>query len=155
MDDAVRAVREFIGADPQKGKNAWFTSNNAEGNHSVRQISTFIEGWTVYTVSQYKSLKLKHLETDPRASYLWVDDQPVPRRKNVWMRGTVEVITDKDEVAQFMARRAATLGFTPPVHDDWVRYVIKFTPTYLRAESFLGPDAGNTPVVLKGSDFDL
>ena len=154
MDDAVRAVREFIGADPQKGKNAWFTSNSGNGDHSVRQISTYIEGWTVYTVTQSKSLKLRHLESDPRASYLWVDDQPVPRRKNVWMKGIVDVISDQDEVAEFMARRAANLGFTPPVQ-NWERFVIRFKPTDLRAESFLGADAGNTPVVLKGSDFDL
>lgn len=154
MDDAVRAVRAFIGADPQKGKNAWFTSNNSNGDHSVRQISTFIEGWTVNTITQSKSLKLKHLANDNRVSYLWVDDQPGPRRKNVWMRGTVEIVSDPDEVAAFMERRAAAVGSQVPPR-DWERYLIRFTPHYLRAEGFLGPDAGNTPVVLKGSDFDL
>lgn len=151
-DDAVAAIRAFIGAEPQQGRNAFFISLDREGNPSIRQVSTFIEGWTVWTVSQAQSLKLKHLRRDPRGQYLWVDDQPARRRKNVWMRGAVSILDDQDAVAEFIERRARTLGFQAPPR-DWQRVVMRFEPHYLRAEGFLGDEAGNTPVILRRADF--
>lgn len=151
-DQALAAVRAFIGAEPQQGRNAFFISLDSKGNPSIRQVSTFIEGWTVWTVSQAQSLKLKHLRRDPRGHYLWVDDQPERRRKNVWMRGMVSILDDHDAVAEFMERRARTLGFQAP-RRDWHRVVMRFEPHYLRAEGFLGDEAGNTPVILRRDDF--
>jgi general stress protein 26 len=151
-EEAIKAIREFIGAEPQKGRNAFFASLDSSGSPSFRQISTYIEGWTVYTVSQARSLKLKHLRRDPRASYLWIEDRPERRRKMVWLRGTCEIIEDPDEVAAFMERRATTLGYKVPER-DWHRMVIKFTPDYLRAETFLGEEAGNEPVIIKNDEF--
>lgn len=151
-DEAISAIRAFIGADPQQGREAWFVSLDEQGNPSLRQISTFIEGWTVWTVSQSKSLKVKHLRADPRTSYLWVEDQPVRRRKNVWMRGTAKIVEDQDDVAAFMERRSQALNFRVPER-DWHRVVVRFEPEYLRAESFLCADAGNTPVILRTADF--
>ena len=151
-EEATAAVRAFIGADPQQGRNAFFISLDHAGNPSIRQVSTFIEGWTVWTVSQAKSLKLKHLRRDPRGQYLWVEDQPVRRRKNVWMRGEVAIVEDPEEVAAFMERRARTLGVRAPER-DWHRVLLCFQPTYLRAEGFLGEEAGNTPVILRSADF--
>jgi hypothetical protein len=151
-DEAIAAVRAFIGAEPQQGRNAFFISLDREGNPSIRQISTFIEGWTVWTVSQATSLKVSHLRRDPRGQYLWVEDQPGRRRKNVWMRGEVTIVEDQDDVAAFMERRARTLGFRVPER-DWHRVLLRFQPTYLRAEGFLGEQAGNTPVILRAADF--
>lgn len=156
MNDAIQSIRAFIGADPQAAKNAWFVSTALNGDHSVRQVSTFIEGWTVYTITQSKSLKLKHLAKNPRATYLWVDGKVEHRRKNVWMKGTTEVITDPDEVGAFLTRRAAALGAPARNESDpMIRYLIKFTPTYLRAESFVSHAMGTPPTVLRGKDFDL
>ncbi|MCS6802160.1 MAG: hypothetical protein RMM58_06060 [Chloroflexota bacterium] len=149
---AIAAIRAFIGAEPQQGRNAFFISLDRRGNPSIRQVSTFIEGWTVWTVSQAQSLKLKHLRRDPRGQYLWVEDQPARRRKNVWMRGTVTLIEDEGAVAEFMERRSRALGFSVPQR-DWQRVVMRFEPDYLRAEGFLGEEAGNTPVIMRRGEF--
>jgi hypothetical protein len=150
--EAVAAVRAFIGAEPPQGRSAFIISLDARGNPSVRQVSTYIEGWTVWTVSQAGSLKVRHLRADPRASYLWVEDQPQRRRKNVWLRGRVTVVNAPEEVAAFLERRSRTLGFRVPER-DWQRVVLRFQPEYLRAEGFLGEEAGNTPVILRKADF--
>lgn len=151
-DEAIAAIRAFIGAEPLQGRNAFFVSLDRQGNPSIRQISTYVEGWTVWTVSQAGSLKVKHLRRDPRGQYLWVEDQPVRRRKNVWMRGSVTIVEDQDEVAAFMERRAKALGFRVPER-DWHRVVLRFQPEYLRAEGFLGEEAGNAPVILRSEAF--
>ena len=154
VTDAIQAIREFIGAEPPKNRAAWFVSNAVNGDHSVRQVNTYIEGWTVYTISQSKSLKLKHLASNNKASYLWVDDKDEHRRKNVWMKGTVDIVTDPDEVAAFLKRRQAAFG-RPHQNESapMIRHLIRFTPDYLRAESFVSHDMGAAPTVLKGADF--
>lgn len=154
MSEVIQSIRDFIGADPAKNRSAWFVSNAVNGDHSVRQVNTYIEGWTVYTVSPAESLKMKHLERNNKASYIWVENQGEQRRKNVWMKGTVDVITDPAEINDLLTRRAAAFG-APHRYEarQFERQIIRFKPTYLRAESFVSHESGTPPFVMKAADF--
>ncbi|MCS7001281.1 MAG: pyridoxamine 5'-phosphate oxidase family protein [Dehalococcoidia bacterium] len=153
MDSSVARVREFIGAEPIAGKNAFLTTFRRNGQPYLRQVSTFFNGWTVETISREPATKVDHLRANPAAVYLWVETCPEFRRRNVWMYGSVEIVEDPAVVQEFLERRQATIGTKiPPV--TYRRVLLRFTPTFLRGEGFQdtsanGYKANEPPVILR------
>jgi hypothetical protein len=112
-------------------------------------VSAFVEGWTVGTISQGEHLKNQHIRNNPIVAYLWVEKCPEEDRwlKSVWMQGTCEIIEDEAEVQAFFDRREAATGVgNNHPNDQWVKLLLRTTPTLVRAEGFLGP---NKPVLIR------
>ena len=140
----LQEIREFIGQRPP-AVNSFLITLRSTGTPFVRQVSTFIEGWTIQTISNAANLKVKHVRANPNVTYLWVQQRPQFGARNVWINGTAEVISDPAEVQAFLERRAAATG-TPVPPAEFERVVIRVTPTFLRAEGFA---AGPRPEVVR------
>lgn len=117
--------------------NSFLITHRADGTPFLRQVSAFVEGWTVQTISNAAYLKVKHLRTNPNVTYLWVQQRPQFGARNVWLNGRAELVDDPGQVREFLERRAAATGAPAPVA-DFERVVIRVTPTFLRAEGFSG-----------------
>ncbi|GIW08931.1 MAG: hypothetical protein KatS3mg060_3736 [Dehalococcoidia bacterium] len=138
MEDQQRLqeIREFIG-QRAPAVNSFLITLRADGSPYIRQVATFIEGWTIQTISNAANLKVKHLRANPTVSYLWVQQRPQFGAKNVWVNGKAEIVSDPAEVRAFLERRAAATGTAVP-EVDFERVVIRVVPTFLRAEGFAG-----------------
>ncbi|MFN8532340.1 MAG: pyridoxamine 5'-phosphate oxidase family protein [Dehalococcoidia bacterium] len=139
--ERVRAeVQAFI-----QGKGATFfafmTTMRKDGRPHTRPVATFVEGWTVGTISQDLHLKNQHVRNNPVVGYLWVEQCPPEgiRPKNVWMQGLCEVIDDQAVISDFYQRRQAATGHGDSHADEeWGRLLLRTTPQIVRAEGFLG-----------------
>lgn len=143
-EDAAR-VREEVKAFIRHSAptaNKFLITLRKDGRPHCRPVSTFVEGWTVGTISQGEHLKNQHVRNNPQVGYLWVEACPAQGQwlKSVWMQGTAEVIEDPAEVEAFFKRRqeATGVGNHHP-NDEWVKLLFRTTPTLVRAEGFLGP----------------
>lgn len=143
-EDAERIKSEVLEFIQQSGPNilAYLITLRKDGRPHGRPVSTFVEGWTVGTISQGEHLKNQHVRNNPEVAYLWVELMPRPgeRVRSVWMQGTCEVVEDEKEVSAFFARREAARGVGDRhPEEDWTRLLLRTTPTLVRAEGFLGP----------------
>jgi general stress protein 26 len=112
-----------------------------DGRPHSRPVSTFVEGWTVGTISQDIHLKNQHIRNNPVVGYLWVEQCPNPgiRPKSVWMQGLCTIVEDDDEIDAFYERRAKATGRGDRHSDEeWKRLLFVTTPQVVRAEGFLG-----------------
>jgi hypothetical protein len=134
QQERLEAIRAFISQRPP-AVNAFLITVGRTGEPYLRQVATFVEGWTIQTVSNATNLKVRHLRQNPLATYLWVQQRPQFGAKNVWVRGSAEIVSDPAEVQAFLERRAAATG-TPVPAADFPRVVIRVVPTFLRAEGF-------------------
>ncbi|MFN8535644.1 MAG: hypothetical protein U0556_19065 [Dehalococcoidia bacterium] len=151
MTDEVTRIRLFIGAEPVKATNAFLTTLRRNGEPFTRQVSTFVEEWTVRTIISGPGLAVKHLRHRPIATYLYVESNPpTNRRRNVFLSGIVDLTNDLEAVKDFFERRAAATGWPIPAPGAQ-RTLISFRPLYLRAEGFRTDryDGREPPVVLR------
>ncbi|GIW05556.1 MAG: hypothetical protein KatS3mg060_0361 [Dehalococcoidia bacterium] len=120
---------------------AFLTTLRKDGRPHTRPVATFVEGWTVGTISQDLHLKNQHIRNNPIVGYLWVDQCPAAgvRPRSVWMQGVCEIVEDEAAIADFYRRREAATG-KPDSHadEDWKRLLLRTTPQLVRAEGFLG-----------------
>ncbi len=132
---------------------SWLMTFRKDGRPVMRPVSTFVEGWTVQTITQDIQPKTKHIRNNSTVAYLWVDNQPhhnnrlmVP--KNVFLEGTAELIEDDEVVQEFFARRLRihNHGDAHPGDPDFRRILMKVTPRYLRAEGWV---EGSAPVIIR------
>ena len=148
--ESVRAeVLAFIKQRPP-AVASYLVTLRKDGRPHTRPVSTFIEGWTVGTISQGEHLKNQHIRRNPQVGYLWIELCPAAGRspRSVWMQGTCEVIEDEQEVQDFFARRKAAIG-QGDLHpdEDWKRLLLRTTPTLVRAEGFF--ENHNTPALYR------
>jgi general stress protein 26 len=134
-------VLSFI--QDRSGKSmAYLITLRKDGRPHARPVSTFVEGWTVGTISQGEHLKNQHIRNNPQVGYLWVEMFPAEgqRPKSVWLQGNCEIVEDSKEVQDFFARRQAATGVGDRHPDEeWTRLLLRTRPTLVRAEGFLGP----------------
>ncbi len=136
MQDAIARIRAFLGAEPVVGTNAFLTTIKRNGEPSTRQVSTFVEGWTIRTIGASAGLAIRHLRRNPVAAYLYVETCPsTNRRRNVFLRGAVDLTNDPAAIHAFLERCAAATGWPIPT-PRYERTLISFRPDYLRAEGF-------------------
>lgn len=112
-----------------------------DGRPTGRPVSTFIEGWKIGTISQYEHLKNRHIENNPEVAYLFTELHPAEDRRprSVFVQGKCDIITDADTINAFFDRRKAARGVGDAHPDeDWTRLLLVTSPTYVRAEGFLG-----------------
>ncbi|MFN8535709.1 MAG: pyridoxamine 5'-phosphate oxidase family protein [Dehalococcoidia bacterium] len=144
-EDAERVrdeVRTFI-QHHSPGTAKFLLTHRKDGRSLCRPVSAFTEGWTVGTISQLEHLKNQHIRRNPEVGYLWVEMNPTGDSwlKTVWMNGVCEIVDDRDQIKDFYERRRAVTGFGDAhSDDDWVRLLLRTTPTLVRAEGFLGRD---------------
>ena len=141
--ERVRAeVKAFI-QNHAPGTAKFLITHRKDGRAHCRPVSAFTEGWTVQTISQLEHLKNRHIRNNPQVGYLWVELNPPGDRwlRSVWLQGICEIIEDPAEIQAFYERRRAITGFGD-AHpgDDWVRLLLRTTPSLVRAEGFLGRD---------------
>ena len=144
QSEALRGtILEFI-SDPSQHM-AYLMTRRKNGREIMRPVSTFMEGWTVQTMTQDLQPKTEHVRRDPIVGYLWVghearEDYPGNRwnPKVVWMQGRAELVTDQSEVEAFYGRRekATGSGRQHPVGETL--YLMRTTPEYVRAEGWAG-----------------
>lgn len=146
-------ILEFI-AD-QSQNMAFLMTRRKDGREIMRPVSAFVEGWTVWTITQDVQPKTTHVKNDPVVGYLFVGQEGRAdwqnRRWNpkiVWYQGRAELITDQDEIAKFFERREAAIGSGRSHPPEDTLYLMKVTPEYVRAEGWRGSHA----IVYK--DFD-
>jgi general stress protein 26 len=139
--EALRGeIHDFI-AQYQKIPSFMMTYRK-DGRPIMRPVSTFVEGWTIGTITQDLHPKTQHIRRNPVVGYLWVDTKPrngIPfGPKNVWVQGRAELIEDPDEVQAFFQRRLAAHnhGDAHPTDPNFQRILVRVTPEYLRAEGF-------------------
>lgn len=136
MNDVVARIRAFIGAQPVVGTNAFLTTIRQNGEPFTRQVSTFVEDWTIGTIVSATGVAVRHLRRVPIATLLYVEACPAtPRRRNVFLRGAVDLTSDPTSVQAFLERRATATGWPIPA-PRYERVLLRFQPTYLRAEGF-------------------
>ena len=151
-EDEAERVREDVKAFIAGRNNypAYLITLRKDGRPHTRPVAAFVEGWTVGTISQGQHLKNQHIRNNPQVGYLWVerDSADKPRPKSVWLQGNCEIVDDPAEVEAFFARRAAIIG-RPDAHpdDEYVRLLLRTTPTLVRAEGFL--EAPTKPVLYR------
>ena len=150
-DDAERVrdeVKAFIAQFSTKISKYLITLRK-DGSPHGRPVAAFVEGWTVGTISQGEHLKNTHIRNNPKVAYLFTELHPEPGAplKTVFLSGTCEILDDRKVLNDFYKRRVAA-GGTPDGHpeEDWVRLLLKTTPTLVRAEGFLGQ---NKPAVYR------
>jgi hypothetical protein len=147
-ESARQAIKDFIQLS-SPGTLKMMITLRKDGRPHARPVSAFVEGWTVGTISQGEHLKNQHVRNNPQVGYLWTELHPEVDRwvKTVWLQGTCEVIDDPEIVNAFFERRKAATGVGDNhPDDDWVRLLLRTTPTLIRAEGFLGP---NKPVLIR------
>jgi hypothetical protein len=150
-DEAERVrgeVKAFI-QGPSNGTAKYLITMRKDGRPHGRPVGAFVEGWTVGTISQGEHLKNQHIRNNPQVAYLWTELHPAPggRLRTVWMQGVCKIVDDPNEVEVFFQRRVAAGGL-PDRHpdEDWIRLLLRTTPTLVRAEGFLG---GNKPALYR------
>ncbi|MCS7003341.1 MAG: pyridoxamine 5'-phosphate oxidase family protein, partial [Dehalococcoidia bacterium] len=132
--EKIAELRQFI-STPAPAVNTFLTTIKSDGSPYIRQVSAFVEGWRLGTISNADNLKVTHLRRNPVATYLFVQQQPQFGAKNIWLQGRVEIVDDEAGVQEFLQRRAAATG-RPVPQAEFKRVVIYTTPTFLRAEGF-------------------
>ena len=145
--EALRGqIQDFI-SDPSQHM-AYLMTRRKDGREIMRPVSTFVEGWTVHTMTQDLQPKTKHVQRDPIVGYLWVghearEEYPGNRwnPKVVWMQGQAEVVTDQSEVDAFYARREKATGTGRQHPEGETLYLIRTAPEYVRAEGWAGMHA--------------
>ncbi|MFN8535173.1 MAG: pyridoxamine 5'-phosphate oxidase family protein [Dehalococcoidia bacterium] len=137
--ERVRAeVKEFI-------RTTWpgfLVTLRKDGRPHGRPVDTFVEGWTVGTISQGEHLKNAHIRNNPQVAYLWMESPPTRggRLRCVWLQGVCQVVDDPEELAAFYRRREAATGVgARHADEEWTRLLLVTTPSLVRAEGFLGP----------------
>jgi general stress protein 26 len=146
-EDKKAEIQAFINQRPP-AVHAFMTTLKRDGSPYIRQVSTFIEGWTIYTVSRFTNLKMKHLRNNSRVTYMWVAPEAEYGAVNVWVQGDIEIVDDPAKVQEFLEHRAAATGRPiPTVQYD--RLYLRLQPTFLRAEGFMGRQ---TPIFLHAED---
>jgi hypothetical protein len=134
LEPIVAEIREFMGRRHPE-VSAFLITLKKDSTPYVRQIGTFLEGWTVNTISRPNNMKMTQLRRNPSATYIWIQQFPDRLARNVWVQGDIEIIDDPAEVAAFMDRRAQALGArsdrtaAEPV-------LLRLRPKFLRAEYF-------------------
>lgn len=124
-----------------------------DGRPIMRPVSTFVEGWTVGTITQDLHVKTQHLRNNPIVGYLWVDKKGRGRLdwapRSVWMQGRAQLIDDPAEVEAFFERRKRAFGQgdAHPHDHGYRRILVRTTPEYLRAEGFY--QDGMRPVIIR------
>ncbi|MCZ6876170.1 MAG: pyridoxamine 5'-phosphate oxidase family protein [bacterium] len=136
------AIHSFI-SQYRSGTLSFLHTTRKNGLPAMRPVSTFVEGWTIQTVSQHHHVKLTHVRNNPLVGYLFLDAEGEPYNalgytKNVWVAGRCEIVDDPDEIEAFFQRRAAATGQgdAHPQDQSYRRILMKTTPAYLRAEGF-------------------
>jgi hypothetical protein len=96
-------------------------------------VSTFVEDWTVGTISQSTHIKNLHIRRNPNVTYLWTELKPGEFRsaKNVWLQGRCDIVEDQEQVQRFIERRAAAYG-QPAGESKYLRWLLQTKPAYLR-----------------------
>lgn len=137
-----QSIHDFI-AQYHKGTLSFLMTTRTNGLSIMRPVSTFVEGWTIHTISQHHHLKLTHVRKNPRVGYLFTDAEGEPYNalgytKNVWIAGRCELVEDPDAIQAFFHRRAAATGQgdAHPHDQSYRRVLMQTTPEYLRAEGF-------------------
>ncbi len=137
-----KAIHDFI-AQYHQGTLSFLMTTRQNGLPMMRPVSTFVEGWTIQTISQHHHLKLTHVRNNPIVGYLFTDAAGEPYNalgytKNVWISGRCEISEDSDAIHAFFQRRAAAtrIGDAHPHDQSYRRVLMKTTPEYLRAEGF-------------------
>lgn len=113
-----------------------------DGRPYGRPVWTFVEGWTVNTISQFEHLKNRHIEKNPEVAFLWTEVTPATpnRLRSVFLQGKCEIVRDAKTINDFYDRRKAATGRGDGHPDeDWTRLLLVTKPTVVRAEGFLGP----------------
>ncbi|MFN8534446.1 MAG: pyridoxamine 5'-phosphate oxidase family protein [Dehalococcoidia bacterium] len=123
----------------------FMTTMRKDGRPSIRQVGTFVTGWTIETATQPWHVKNLHIRRNPIVTYLWVGLTPGEFRAvpNVMIQGTCEILEDPSVVRDFDARRRERTGVGGASEHE--RWLLRTTPTSLRAEGFTGP---RRPVIL-------
>ena len=60
------------------------------GQSIMRPVSTFIENWQIFTISQHHQLKVNHVKNNPNVGYMFIDNggpayMSLGYTKNVWV----------------------------------------------------------------------
>jgi general stress protein 26 len=139
-------IRDFI-SDPSQHM-AYLMTRRKDGREIMRPVSTFVEGWTVQTMTQDLQPKTNHVRRDPVVGYLWVGREPREEYpgnrwnpKVVWMQGRAELVTDQSEVDAFYARREKATGSGRQHPEGETLFLMRTTPEYVRAEGWAGMHA--------------
>ncbi len=137
-----RAIHAFI-SQYHQGTLSFLLTTRQNGLPMMRPVSTFVEGWTIQTISQHHHLKLTHVRRQPIVGYLFTDAAGEPYNalgytKNVWIAGCCTLIEAPEAIAAFFHRRAAATGQgdAHPHDHSYRRVLMQTTPEYLRAEGF-------------------
>jgi len=140
------AVLEFI-SDPDRHM-AYLMTRRRDGREVMRPVATFVENWTVGTMTQDLQPKTEHVRRDPIVGYLWVGRESRPESPSgrwnpnvVWMQGRAELVEDQDEVNAFYARREKARGQGRGHPPEDTLYLIRVHPEYVRAEGWAGQHA--------------
>jgi hypothetical protein len=136
MDPKVQEIYDFINGKAGR-VNSYLITVNKGGMAYPRQVSTFIEGWRIGTISAASNLKVTHARNNPKVTYMWAQQQEKFGSKNVWAQGLVEVVDDPAGVQDFLERRSKATG-APIAQTEFQRVVLYTTPTLLRAEGLAG-----------------
>ncbi|ETX08825.1 MAG: hypothetical protein ETSY2_03080 [Candidatus Entotheonella gemina] len=137
-----RAIHGFI-SQYHRDTLSFLMTTRKNGLPMMRPVSTFVEGWTIQTISQHHQVKLTHVRNHPIVGYLFTDAEGEPYNdlgytKNVWIAGRCEIVEEPDEIQAFFQRRLAATGIgdAHPHDQSYRRVLMKTTPEYLRAEGF-------------------
>jgi hypothetical protein len=141
-------ILEFL-ADSSR-RMAYLMTRRRDGGEIMRPVATFVEDWTVGTLTQDVQPKTGHVRRDPVVGFLWVgresraDGAGATSAWNppvVWMRGRAELIEDQRVVSAFVERRAAAIGHSRNHRAEDDLFLIRVTPEYVRAEGWAGMHA--------------
>ena len=120
-----------------------------DGRARMRPVNAYmVDGWHIQTVTQDLHFKTGHVRRDSRVGYLFSGMTPRERGNDpvsIWVEGVAELIEDQEIVRPFLRWReeVTQTGENNP-GDDYVPFLIRTTPLYLRAEGFSG---ARSPVV--------
>ncbi|PZC41026.1 MAG: General stress protein 26 [Chloroflexi bacterium] len=135
-------IREFI-SKYHSTTLSYFLTIRKNGQPVMRPVSTFVEGWDIYTISQHHQVKVQHVKNNANVGYLFTDNEgdaymPLGYTKNVWVSGICEIITDQSEIEEFFIRRekGTGQGDAHPHDNTYTRLLFKTKLNYLRAEGF-------------------
>ena len=113
-----------------------------DGRPRMRPVGAYMDGWHIQTVTQDVHLKTGHVRRDGRVAYLFSGMSGRDRGNDpvsVFVEGVAELIEDQERVRSFLLWRAERLGLDPTYpRDDFVPFLIRTKPLYLRAEGFTG-----------------
>jgi general stress protein 26 len=132
-------IRQFM-AD-RDGVAKYLVTLRKDGRPLARPVGAFLEGWTIYTVTEDIHPKTLQIRRNPVVAYIFSGMTGRERGNDpvsVFVQGRAELIEDQAEVADLFRRREAATG-TGRGHPSEDRlFVIRTAPEYLRAEGFTG-----------------